>query len=63
MRKTYYKTAYGGTASITEHRDGSATLTVAVGMSREKVKCKSVTSAKRALSRRCDGFYREVTGE
>lgn len=58
--KRYYKTAYGGTASITEHRDGTATLVVAGRMDREKVKCKSVTSAKRALSRRCDGFYREV---
>lgn len=63
LRKTYYKTAYDGTASITEHRDGTATLVVAVGMVREKVRCKSVTSAKRALSRRCDGFYREVTCE
>ena len=63
MRKTYYKTSYDGTASITEHRDGTATLVVCAGLVRETVRCKSVTSAKRALSRRCDGFYREVTGK
>lgn len=61
MKMTYYKTAYNGRASITEHRDGTATLVVAAGYSREEVRCKSVTSAKRALSRRCDGFYQEVT--
>lgn len=63
MRKTYYTTAYGGTASITEHRDGTATLVVCAGFARETVRCKSKTSAKRTLSRRCDGFYREVTGK
>lgn len=60
MKTTYYKTAYDGRASITEHHDGTATLVVAAGFSREEVKCKSVTSAKRALSQRCDGFYWEV---
>lgn len=63
MNKTYYKDIYGGTASITEHKDGSATLVVCVKGNRERVKCKSKTSAKRALSRRCDGFYWEVSGE
>ena len=63
MKTTFYKTAYDGRASITEHHDGTATLVVAAGFSREEVKCKSVTSTKRALSRRCDGFYWKVTGE
>lgn len=58
--KKYYKTAYDGTASITEHKDGTATLVVAAGMVREEIKCKSMTSAKRTLSRRCDGVYWEV---
>lgn len=61
--KRYYKTAYDGTASITEHRDGTATLVVCgrFGQVEERVRCKTVTSAKRALSRRCDGFYKETT--
>lgn len=60
MAKRYYRGAYGTTASISEHRDGTATLVVCAGYSKEKVECKSVTSAKRALSRRCDGYYKEV---
>lgn len=59
--KTYYKLAYGGTASITEHRDGTATLTFADHLGRRtRTKCKSKTSAKRTLSRQTDGFYTEV---
>lgn len=60
MSKTYYKLMYGGTASITEHRDGTATLVTAYMGNRKRTKCKSKTSAKRTLSRYCDGFYTEV---
>ena len=60
MAKTFYELAYGGTASIQEHRDGTATLrmTSTYGKIERRV-CKSVTSAKRTLSRWTDGFYRE----
>ena len=41
----YYKTIYGATASITEHKDGTATLTTFVGGKREKKKYKNFKSA------------------
>lgn len=57
--KKYYTTAYGGSASIQEHRDGTATLRTFAGGVGKTTKCKSVTSAKRTLSRWCDGMYQE----
>lgn len=60
--KTYYKIAYGGTACIAEHRDGTATLTFwnQFGQRDDCIKCKSRTSARRTLSRHTDGFYTKV---
>lgn len=60
MKKAYYKLAYGGSASITEHRDGSATLVFCSGYTREERTYRSKEIAKRVMSRWCDGFYREV---
>lgn len=61
MGKTYYRCAYGCSASIAEHRDGTATLRRYAGGKTERVECRSVTSAKRALSRWCDGCYEPVS--
>lgn len=41
----YYKTIYGATASITEHRDGTATLKTCVAGKRTTKKYKSYKSA------------------
>lgn len=59
---TYYRCTQGGNASISQHRDGTATLRMHAGGSTQTRKCKSVTSAKRLLSRWTDGFYSEVEG-
>lgn len=58
--KTHYKLMYGGNASITEHSDGTATLVVAWAGGRRRTECNSKASAKRTLSRYCDGFYSEI---
>ena len=59
MKTTRYKLAYGGTASIPEHRDGTATLVFCSGFTREERTYKSKAIAKRVMSRWCDGCYRE----
>lgn len=41
----YYKTIYGATASITEHKDGTATLKTCVAGKRTTKKYKSYKSA------------------
>ena len=52
--KTYYKDFCGATASITEHRDGTATLVVYAGGKRTTKKYKNVKSAKSAWYRLCN---------
>ena len=52
--KTYYKDFCGATASITEHRDGTATLVVCAGGKRTTKKYKNVKSAKSAWYRFCN---------
>lgn len=51
-----YKSFYGSTYSITEHRNGKATLKCYENGKRTKKEYKSLSAAKRALSRRCDGM-------
>ena len=62
MEKTCYKCGYGGTASITEKSDGTAVLICAnqYGKRYKRTVCRSVTSAKRTLSRYTDGLYSEI---
>lgn len=51
-----YKSFYGSSYSITEHRNGKATLKCYENGKRTKREYNSLTAAKRALSRRCDGM-------
>lgn len=51
----YYRDGLG-TYSITEHKDGSATLRMSNNGNRLKKDYKTVASAKRALSRFCGGM-------
>lgn len=50
--KKYYKDAYGSTASIEEHRDGSATLRVSNPSVKNKTELTydTIRSAKNAMS-------------
>lgn len=52
--KTYYKDFYGSTASITEHRDGTATLKICSGMKKINKKYKNKKSALSAWYRYCN---------
>jgi len=53
--KTYLKDiSSGATASITEHRDGSATLVTMIGGKRTRKKYKNVKCAKSAWYRLCN---------
>ena len=53
--KTYYKDfSSGATASITEHKDGTATLAVMVGGKRKTKKYASKKSAYNAWYRMCN---------
>lgn len=52
MSKTYYKD-YGVTASITEHRDGTATLKTACGSARTSKKYATKKLALAAWKRMC----------
>lgn len=61
MKRIYFTCGYGGNASIQPHGDGSATLRFFNGINTIARKCKSVTSAKRTLSRWTDGLYKERT--
>jgi hypothetical protein len=58
--KTFYECGYGGNASIQTKSDGTAVLRMFAGGKTERRTCKSVTSAKRLLSRWTDGLYKEV---
>ena len=60
MKATNYKMGYDGTARIIEHRDGTATLITLDAWGRKQTPCESVTSAKRELSRYCDGNYQQI---
>ena len=51
--KEHMRDFCGATATITEHRDGTATLTVYAGGKRYRTKHKNHASAKRAWYRRC----------
>lgn len=51
--KTYYKDFTGATASITEHRDGSATLQISAGVRKTKKTYASKRSALAAWRRCC----------
>lgn len=50
----YFKDFCGATASITKHKDGSATLRVVAGNIRTTKKYKSYDSAYQAWWRRCN---------
>lgn len=50
---TYYKDFCGATASITEHRDGTATLKTAICGTRTTKKYKNKKSAYSAWRRMC----------
>ncbi len=50
---TYYKDFCGATASITEHRDGTATLRTSAGATKKSKKYKSKKSALAAWRRMC----------
>lgn len=50
---TYYKDFCGATASITEHRNGTATLRVMAGLTRTVKKYKNKKSAYEAWRRMC----------
>lgn len=51
-----YKSFYGSTYSITEHKNGKATLRCFENGHKERKEYNSLAGAKRALSRRCDGM-------
>ena len=59
--KTYYRDAYGCTASITEHRDGTATLRVCDPYGKQVFRATftSAKGAKISLGRQSDGWRRE----
>lgn len=50
---TYYKDFCGATASITEHKDGTATLKVCAGGKRKTSKHKNKKAALAAWRRAC----------
>jgi len=52
----FYKDFYGCTASITEHKDGTATLVMVAGMTRTTKKYNTIRGAKMAMSRQSDGW-------
>lgn len=54
--KRYYKDFYGCTASIEEHRDGSATLRMVAGNTKTKKTYKTVHGAKVAIGKLSDGW-------
>lgn len=56
--KTYYRDSYGCTASITEHRDGTATLRVSdpYGKRVFRATFKSLRGAKISLGKQSDGW-------
>jgi hypothetical protein len=54
--KKFYKDFYGCTASIEEHRDGSATLRMVAGNTRTKKTFKTVRGAKQSMYRASDGW-------
>jgi len=54
--KKYYKDVYGCTASVEEHRDGSATLRMVAGNTKTKKKYKTVHGAKVAMGKLSDGW-------
>ena len=54
--KKYYKDFYGCTASIEEHRDGSATLRMVAGNTRTEKTYKSVRGARVAMGKLSDGW-------
>lgn len=62
MSKKYFRGPYGSAASITERRDGTATLIMSGPGWKKRIECKSATSAKRTFSRACGGgeFVHEV---
>lgn len=51
---TYYKDFCGATASITEHRDGTATLKTCAGLTKTKKKYASKKAAYAAWRRMCN---------
>ena len=51
---TYYKDFCGATASITEHKDGTATLKTSAGLTKTKKKYKNKKSALAAWRRMCN---------
>lgn len=59
MSKRYYRDIYGATASIEEHRDGSATLRAQAGLARTVKRYSSSKGARIAMGRMSDG-WREV---
>lgn len=62
--KRHYKTIwYGGaTATITTHKDGTATLTVCGGGKRNSKKFNTERGARIALGKQYDGTWNEVKG-
>lgn len=55
--KKYYRDFYGASASITEHRNGTATLVVFCAGKRERKTYKSVRGAKIAMGKSSDGWW------
>ena len=62
--KRYYKTIwYGGaTATITTHKDGTATLSISGGGKRERKTYNTERGARIALGKSYDGTWNEVKG-
>lgn len=53
MKTTYYKDFCGATASITEHKDGTATLTVCINGKKKRSVHKTRNAAYQAWNRKC----------
>lgn len=56
MKTKHYKCVYGSMATLTEHSDGTATLSMQAGLTKTRKRYNSVRGARSAMNRASDGW-------